>query len=289
MTERVDLGEIAAPMLLFGGPYGNRQALDALFDAAQQLGIPPERMLCTGDLAAYAADPQAVVDRIRNANITVVMGNVEESLGSAADDCHCGFEEGSACDLMAAQWYRYAIGEVSDDAKTWMQTLPRRVDFRLGGRRIAAIHGGVTQINRFIFPSTSDRDLIAELDTAGCDAVVGGHSGLPFTHQIGTRLWHNAGVIGLPANDGTPRVWYSVLTHDADRISFHIRALAYDHQAAAAEIRAADLPAAYADSLETGLWPTDDVMPDPDRARRGVPLRAQDTTWFAESQPAAAD
>ena len=121
-------------MLLFGGPYGNRQALDALFDAARQLDIPAKRMLCTGDLAAYAAEPQAVVDRIRDANITVVMGNVEESLGTAAADCHCGFEEGSACDLMAAQWYRYAVDAVSEDAKSWMRTLPRRADFRLGGR-----------------------------------------------------------------------------------------------------------------------------------------------------------
>ena len=96
-------------------------------------------------------------------------------------------------------------------------------------------------------------------------------------------------MIGLPANDGTPRVWYSVLTPEADGIDVHIRALTYDHRAAAAEIRAADLPAAYADSLESGLWPTDDVMPDADRTRRGIPLRAQDMTWFAESQPAAAD
>ncbi|MCG8543019.1 MAG: metallophosphatase family protein [Alphaproteobacteria bacterium] len=289
MTERLDLGDIAAPMLLFGGPYGNRQALDALFEHARRRGIPPARMLCTGDLAAYAADPQAVVDRIRDAGVTVVMGNVEESLGSAAADCHCGFEKGSECDLMAAQWYRYAVGAVTEDAKAWMQTLPRRVDFRLGGRRFAAIHGGVTQINRFVFPSTPDRDLDAELDAAACDAVIGGHSGLPFTRRIGARLWHNAGVVGLPANDGTPRVWYSVLTPQADGIAVQIRALDYDHRAAAAEIRAADLPAAYADSLESGLWPTDDVMPDADRARRGLPLAPHDMIWPAESQSAAAD
>src|SRR3546814_2069829 len=36
-------------------------------------------------------------------------------------------------------------------------------------------------------------------------------SGLPFTELVDGRLWHNAGAIGLPANDGTPRVWYSIL------------------------------------------------------------------------------
>ena len=37
------------------------------------------------------------------------------------------------------------------------------------------------------------------------DAIIGGHSGLPFTQTLGSRLWHNPGAIGMPANDGTPR------------------------------------------------------------------------------------
>ena len=60
-----DLGVIDAPVLLFGGPYGNSHALDALFDAASALGVTPDRMICTGDLAAYAADPEGVARRMR--------------------------------------------------------------------------------------------------------------------------------------------------------------------------------------------------------------------------------
>ncbi len=288
MPQTHHLGSLDAPLLIFGGPYGNRQALEALLAAAESLGIPASHMLCTGDLAAYAAEPQAVADRIRETGIAVVMGNVEESLGADAGDCGCGFTSGSECDVMAAHWYRYAAEAVGPETKRWMRDLPRRIDLSLNGVPIAAIHGGVGQINRFIFPATPTAEKSAELDTAGTDMVIGGHSGLPFSERIGPRLWHNAGVIGLPANDGTPRVWYSVLIPSADGISVELRALSYDHEGAAAAIRAADLPHAYADALETGYWPNDDIMPDADRRRRGVALTERTLHWPRPCQAVAA-
>lgn len=285
-----DLGELTGPVLLFGGPYGNKQALDALFDAAASLDIPPDRMICTGDLAAYAADPEGVARKLHAAGIPIVMGNVEESLGFAVDDCQCGFEEGSTCDVLAAQWYRYGIDAVSDEMKAWMRTLPRRIDFALAGTRFAVIHGRVREINRFIFPATPSGEKADEMVLAGTQAVIGGHSGLPFTEVIEGRLWHNPGVIGLPANDGTPRVWYSVLTPGDNGIAVETRALRYNHAAAAAAIRAADLPNDYADALETGLWPSDDIMPDADRRRRGAAILPGRLVWQPpRSVPAAAE
>jgi hypothetical protein len=196
--------------------------------------------------------------------------------------------EGSTCDLLAAQWYRYGLEEVSDAIKAWMRTLPRRIDFSLGGARFAVIHGGVREINRFVFPATPERDKKVELDLAGTHAVIGGHSGLPFSQVVGGRLWHNAGVIGLPANDGTPRVWYSLLVPGADGITVETRALRYDHQAAAKAIRAADLPDAYADALETGLWPSDDIMPESDRRRRGIAILPGRFLWQTPEAAVAA-
>lgn len=283
-----DLGTLDGPVLLFGGPYGNRHALEALLAEADRLGIPSGRMICTGDLAAYAADPDGVATTLRAAGTPIVMGNVEESLGFVADDCHCGFADGSTCSVLAARWYRCAERAVSADIKAWMRDLPRRIDFTLGGARFAVIHGGLSEINRFVFPATPRDAKATELDTAGTDAVVGGHSGLPFNELIGDRLWHNPGVIGLPANDGTPRVWYSLLAPQKDGIAVEIRALAYDHTAAAAAIRAVDLPPDYADALETGLWPSDDVMPEADRTRRGITLEPSCILWRPGKAIAAA-
>jgi predicted phosphodiesterase len=279
MTDVLDLGAFDGPILVFGGPYGNLQATRALRAGAERHRIPPSRMLCTGDLAAYCANPQATVDLIRHAGIAVVMGNCEESLGGGAEDCGCGFAAGSSCDLMSAQWFAYAVRALDDDAKAWMRGLPRRIVFTLAGRRLAAVHGGVEQINRYVFPATAPAEMAGEIDRTGTEGVIGGHCGLPFTRVVDGRLWHNAGAVGLPANDGTPRVWYSTLSPAPDGIAIAHHALAYDHRAAAAAMRARGLPAAYAESLESGLWPADDVMPEADRRVRGRPLAPPPVLW----------
>jgi hypothetical protein len=99
---------------------------------------------------------------------------------------------------------------------------------------------------------------------------------------IGDRLWHNSGVIGMPANDGTPRVWYLVLTPTKDGVSISHHALNYDH-AAAARMRAEPLPAGYAHCLETGLWRSLDVLPGQEKAATGGALQEHDVSWSASA------
>jgi predicted phosphodiesterase len=266
------------PVLVFGGPYSNRQATEALLAEAARRGIPAANMICTGDVVAYAADPLACCDLIRESGMTVVMGNCEEALGAGAEDCGCGFEEGSACAALSVQWYAYALSRMDQASCRWMDGLPRRVDLRIGGVRLAVIHGGNRDIARFIFGSDEDA-IREELGIAGVDGVIAGHCGLPFTREAGGRLWHNPGVIGMPAHDGTPRVWYSVLTPGAGGLAIEHAALAYDHAAAAARMRAEGLPEGYASCLETGIWPSEDVLPPAERAARGQPLAERITLW----------
>ena len=270
---------IKGPTLVFGGPYSNLEATQALLTEAAGRGIEPANIICTGDVVAYCADAAATLDLIMGAGVSVVMGNCEESLASGADDCGCGFAEGTACDLLSAQWYAHAAREVRDDQRAWMAMLARRLDVKIGSRRLAIIHGGVDKIAQYIFPSTPIEEKRRQLALAGCDGVIGGHCGLPFTQIVDGRLWHNSGAIGMPANDGAPRVWFSVLTpQDAGlRISHH--ALTYDHASAAAKMRAADLPDGYADALLSGFWPSLDVLPEAERRATGAPLQENEIFW----------
>jgi len=225
------MDRVVAPsgsLLVFGGPYGNLEATMAVFDEARRRAIPAQNVLCTGDLAAYCADPQPVIDLIRVSGIRTVMGNCEEAL-------------------------------------------PRRIDVEIGRRRLAVVHGGVTSINRFVFAS-GDQAIDEELDAAGCEGVIAGHCGLPFTIERGGRIWHNAGVIGMPANDGTSRVWFSVLTPSDDGVTIAHHALSYDHQATAKRMRSCRLPEGYAAALESGLWPSCDVLPAVELSARGRPI-----------------
>src|SRR3984957_5533032 len=165
---------IDGPALVFGGPYSNLQATAAVLAEAERLGIPPSRIICTGDLVAYCGDPAATIDLVRRAGIHVVMGNCDEQLAQGAADCGCGFPSGSACERLSSAWFAYADTQVDRDARAWRGPLPRRIDLMIGGRRLAVIHGGVSRINQFVFASTAAAGKRRGLDLAQAGGGIGG-------------------------------------------------------------------------------------------------------------------
>lgn len=273
-----DIGAFTEPVLVFGGVYGNLEAFDALSSAAAELGIPAERMIHTGDVAAYCADTYACAAKLKELGCHAIKGNVEDQLASGAEDCACGFDEGSECDLLAMRWYALANRQTTPDLRQWMAAMPNHLTFSMGGRRFLVVHGSPRLINEFVFHSFSDTQL-TELAEVDADCIVAGHSGLPFTRVFGDRIWHNSGGLGLPANDATPRVWFSVIAPGDDGISFTFHALDYANTTAAEKMREAGLPAGYADGLESGLWPNTDILPETETAQTGQPIDPPPYTW----------
>lgn len=279
MAVTMDLGSIDAPLLVFGGPYSNLQATEALLELAYASGFTPDRILCTGDVAAYCADPQACAALLRDAGVPVVKGNCEEALGSRAEDCGCGFEDGSTCDRLSARWFAYAEAQLDDAACAWMASRPEAITFTMAGRRFRAVHASATSNNQFVFASTPEAEKRRQLDVAEADAILCGHSGLPFTQRIDNRIWHNAGVIGMPANDCTPRTWFSVLTPEEHGIRFSHQVLRYDHQIASRRMVNRGLPAEYSSCLVSGLWDNCDILPEVETLAQGLPIVPSFMLW----------
>lgn len=272
MTGKARTVSMNGATMIFGGPYSNLEATRAVLAEAARLGIPRERIVCTGDIVAYCADPVATLDLVHASGIHVVMGNCDEQLANSADGCGCGFPPGSACDRLSAAWYAFADARVGPAHRTWLASLPRRLDIEIGGVRLAVIHGATSQISRFIFASTPALAKKRELDLVGCDGIVAGHCGLPFSQVIDGRLWHNAGVVGMPAHDGTPRVWYSIVSPAEGGIEIAHLALSYDHAGAARAMAHANLPSEYALALSKGIWPSCDVLPKQEIHAAGIAL-----------------
>jgi predicted phosphodiesterase len=263
------------PILVFGGPYSNLAATAAMRARAEDLAIPPERTICTGDVIAYCAEPEETSQFVRDWGCHVVAGNCEEQIAAGAADCGCGFEEGSACDILAKGWYPYANQRTSHATRAWMAQLPASITFGTCGLRFRVVHGGSHIVNAFVF--ASQRDLVAsEHAAARADVVIAGHAGLPFMRRVAGGAWFNPGVIGMPANDGTTDVWYGLiiaLPGGGVRLSAH--RLAYDCQAAAAAVRRQGYADDYARALITGLWPSLDILPPLERARTGQRQRVR--------------
>jgi predicted phosphodiesterase len=260
--------DLTLPLLVFGGPYSNLRAIEALRRRADELGIPAAQAICTGDVVAYCAEPEETTQAMRDWGCRVVAGNCEEQLAAAAEDCACGFEEGTECAALAKGWYPFANARVSPGSRAWMATLPRTIAFAAGGLTWRVIHGGVDVVNRFVFASQTE--IVArELARSGADVVIAGHAGVPFIAEVGGGAWFNPGVIGMPANDGTPDVWYGLIRAAAGGVALSTHRLGYDHHAAAAAMRRAGHADGYARALVTGLWPSLDVLPPPERAATG--------------------
>lgn len=276
LSPPLDLGLLTGQVLLFGGPYSNLTATQAMQKRAAELNIPPANVICTGDVIAYCAEPVDTLQLIRNWGIAVVQGNCEESLGSDAPDCGCGFDEGTTCSLLSVEWYQYATAKIAASDRIWMMDLPKQLNFGLAGRQLSVVHGGVQQINRFIFPSTAEQVKREELDLAGSDILIGGHSGIPWGQKIDNRAWLNTGVIGLPANDGTADGWYLLLTPESDNIRCSWQRLSYAADQSGRHMLEAGLRSGYTETLTSGLWPSMDVLPEAEKEQRGCAIQLAD-------------
>ena len=59
MSRIAQFGEFDGPVLACGGAVSNLEALQAVDVEARRLGIPPQRIIHTGDVVAYCADAAA--------------------------------------------------------------------------------------------------------------------------------------------------------------------------------------------------------------------------------------
>ena len=253
----VDLGELNGEITVFGGPYSNIQALDALLQHARGT------LICTGDLVAYCAAPNEVIARVRASDIHVLAGNCEKQLAAHALDCGCGFEDGTTCDVLSAAWYAYANAQVDEDARAWMGQLPDIVTFTQNGRKTALIHGGVTDVARFLWSVSPEQAFLEELDALNMlcgdvDIVIAGHSGIAFERDIGGVRWINAGVIGMPPHDGAHQTEFLRISETG---AYRFEKLEYDVASAVQDMQDAGLTQGYHTTLQTGIWPSEDVLP----------------------------
>lgn len=260
--EYINLGGLDDAVLLFGGSYSNAHATRALIDWTNLHKIAENHRIMTGDAVAYCAHPNETIDLLRGFGAAFVAGNCEKQLANNAEDCGCGFDSGSVCDLLSMGWYSFASQHLRSDLRQWLQTLPDIVFFTHQGLRAAVIHGGVSDIARFLWPASPQADFESEIKelkqhVGEVDLVISGHCGFGFSRQVGPVHWINAGTIGLPENKGDPRTCFAVLENK--KIKFH--RLSYDHAAASKAMVEAGLTQGYHESLCTGYWPSEEALP----------------------------
>ncbi len=272
MKEKIikDLGTVSGKTLFFGGVYSNLQALQALKDWARQNHYSSNNIFCTGDILGYCAQPVECIELIKEWGIHSIAGNVELQVREGEEDCGCDFKSGGRCDLFSRNWYAYTQSKMNKETVDWLHTLPHHIQFFYGDKRVTIVHGSWYNTSDFVFKSTPWQIKQQNFDATKSDMIIGGHCGLPFADKQDSKLWINAGVIGMPANDGTDSVWFVTLEEDENgNIEYEFHRLQYNNRQASELMRKNGLPQSYADTLLTGIWDNCEILPEEETAQQG--------------------
>lgn len=266
------LGTLSGKLLVFGGSYSNFQALSEIQGIAEQRGILPQNIICTGDIVGYCAQPEESVQLVKDWGIHCIPGNVEQNIVRGEDDCGCNYTEGGRCDLFSRNWFPYAVRSLSADSVRWMADLPQHLHFFYAGKSVAVVHGSPAHVSEYVFKSTPWAAKEKHFQNIATDVILAGHAGLPFADVQNDHFWLNAGVIGMPANDGTPRVWYLLLDDAEGTFSYSFESFTYDNVLANRLMVENNLPEAYAKTLLTGIWDNCEILPEVERELQGIAL-----------------
>jgi putative phosphoesterase len=233
---------------IFSDIHGNLQALEAVL---ADLGAQnPDAIYCLGDLVGYGANPNEVTERIRREGFPTVMGNYDDGVGFDRDECGCAYREDAerARGQRSLEWTK---ARTVPENKAFLRALKNEIRFEVDATRVLLVHGSPRKMNEYLFedrPLSSFQRLAA---ASSADLIVFGHTHRPYVKDVDGVRFVNAGSVGKP-KDGDWRACYAIV--DGGAVIF--RRVEYDVSAAAAAIRATDLPHEFAADIEAGGMPT---------------------------------
>ena len=241
--------------LVISDIHANLEALHAVLAEAKGF----DHTLVLGDVIGYGADPNAVVDRLRQIErVTFIRGN-HDKVGT-------GLETVSGFNHLARLAIQWTAATLTDANRTWVATLPRgpvQID-----DLVEICHGSPFDEDVYIFDELDVRQAFTAARRPLC---LFGHTHVPAAFCLaksslqsvgppkGTRFeisldadakyLVNCGAVGQP-RDGDPRAAYGIVDTTARTVT--IARVEYDVQLAQAKILTAGLPDVLAQRLAIG-------------------------------------
>jgi diadenosine tetraphosphatase ApaH/serine/threonine PP2A family protein phosphatase len=241
--------------LVLSDIHANIDALDrVLADAAVHGDL---QVLLLGDLVGYGAEPNAVIDRLRDLPIAAAIRGNHDRAASGLDDAE-NFNE-------TARASAAATGRIlTARNREYLKELPA------GPLAFSALteicHGTPFDEDAYVF---DEMDAVYALRAASRPLCLFGHTHSPFAARLrgedlefldvapgdalavaeDSRLLVNVGSVGQP-RDGDPRAGYGILDEEARTVTCY--RVAYPIERAQARIREAGLPEALAKRLGLG-------------------------------------
>ena len=244
--------------LILSDIHANMEAFETVLDAAKDLAY--DRTLVLGDLVGYGADPNLVIDRVREMNpFSIIRGN-HDKVGS-------GVESPEGFNAVARSAIRWTYESLTDENRAWLAALPKGpIDV---DDLIEICHGTPFDEDAYVF---DDLDALRALQASDRPLCLFGHTHVqvgymltgdqftlstmdlarPLTISLTDKeAQHliNPGSVGQP-RDGDPRAGFGLV--DTERQEMTIYRIEYPIADAQARILAEGLPAVLAQRLALG-------------------------------------
>ena len=243
--------------LILSDNHSNLEALEAVLRAAPREAF--DRVILLGDLVGYGADPNAVIDRVRELAPDVIVRGNHDKVAAGVESAE-GFNDAAR---RAALWTVEALRPANRDFLAGLQPGPTVVN-----GEIEVCHGSPVDEDEYVFEPTDAIEAIRMADTPVCffghthvqivywlsegnfDVIVTGPEPiLRLTLDVNKRYLINPGSVGQP-RDGDPRAAYA--TYDSDTRELTLCRVPYAVEEAQAKIVGAKLPEGLARRLAYG-------------------------------------
>lgn len=244
-------------LALYTDLHANREAVTAVFEHARAQGVGREAFI--GDYVGYGADPAWVVDQIRERvaqGAIAVLGNHDEAAvngprPSMVDDAR-RVVEWTRAQLDADQLRFLAalpLTAVDGDCLFVHANAFAPADWAYVEGRTEAAHSLHASRQRFTFCGHVHEPHLYHLTGTGKSGDFVPTPGMPIPLSEQRRWLAIPGSVGQP-RDGLPAACYATFEIETATLTFH--RVPYDHEAAAAKVRAAGLPESLAQRLIDG-------------------------------------
>lgn len=221
--------------------HGNLEALDAVLDDIARQGV--EATVALGDFLSGPSDPVGVADRLIELKLPSVRGNHDRYITDGREkDWHIDALVRSLLDEPQHQWLAAVPATLLLEEDVFLcHGTPRDDNTSFMDTMVGTI------------PTMHPRDYI-EAEAAGFDheVLLCGHTHVPRSLRLGDgRLVVNPGSVGLPMEIGSPDARYAIIERRRAGWNTELRAVAYDHAAAARQALDKGYPA-WAEALTWG-------------------------------------
>jgi putative phosphoesterase len=231
--------------------HGNRVALDAAVEDIRTMLV--DRIVCLGDTVQGGAEPVETIEKLRELNCPIVMGNADDWLLKEESD---SVEPTTKEQLEIRAW---TISKLSTRDLDFLRGYKSTVEIKLDQTsRFFCFHGSPTSYDDILLPDTPNETWDKLLGPYSPAVMAGGHTHAQQLRRVGGGLFFNPGSVGSVFDQQLPRdsfhadAWaeYAILSSDKGRTGVEFRRVPYDLDRLIRAVRASGRP--YAERMIEG-------------------------------------